>query len=326
MRYVITGVVGLALVGGIGAGVYSRYFHSEPPPTAPAFADVGGKLSTGDEFDRSARENPVRMLFEALTRYQREVRGGAHFTIEKQERVEGKPRHPEVPPVEVIDAWVRGDVPDPATNKTAIEVVMKWKVGARKPLGIGAEIRGTLFSERPAAEGGLDGMAVTWRPDAGRFTGGPLSSPVPPNVLIARQQSRYCMRDAGLYRSMLRTYEAWKARQDAGEFEFEYLGKKPIEKLGGAECHVVKRVCRRLEMDAFEFGGTAPVDPKVVAAEGFTEVTLYVDAARWLQLGSELYRTEPDGSRVLVGAYYFRDVELNPTVPPDTFTIAGLKK
>jgi hypothetical protein len=124
---------------------------------------------------------------------------------------------------------------------------------------------------------------------------------------------------------MLRTHEAWKARQEAGEFKFEYLGKKFFDKVG-RECHVIKRICARVEIDSFELGGTASTDPKVVAVEGFTEVTLYIDAERWLQLGSELYRTEPDGTRVLVGAYYFRDVELNPTIPPDTFTTAGLKK
>jgi outer membrane lipoprotein-sorting protein len=125
---------------------------------------------------------------------------------------------------------------------------------------------------------------------------------------------------------MLRTHEAWKARQDAGEFKVEYLGKKPIEKVGGVECHVVKRICQRTETDSFEFGAAANIEPQVVAVEGFTEVTLYVDARRWLQLGSELYRTEPDGARVLVGAYFFRDVQLNPTFPPDTFTVEGLKK
>ena len=67
-------------------------------------------------------------------------------------------------------------------------------------------------------------------------------------------------------------------------------------------------------------------DPKVVANEGFTEVTIFVDAERWVQVGTELYRTEPDGTRVLVGAYAFRDVQLNPDFPPDTFTPAGMKK
>jgi hypothetical protein len=321
MRHRLVVGVTLVLLTGLGAGVYTKYFTGEPPPVVPEFTpDTVTVLSTHDEFDRVAREDPVRMLAEALTRYQREVRGAIHFTLEKQERVQGKPSPPEAPPVEVIDVWVRGDVPDPETKKTAIEVMMKWKSGARKLFGFGAEIRGSLFSEKPKTEGGLDGKAVTWRPEA---TFSALSSPMDPNISIAKQQSRYCIRDAGLYRSMLRTYDAWKARQEAGEFQFEYLGKKPIDKLDGRVCHVIKRLCRSVEVDSFEVGGKATGDPK---AEGFTEVTLYIDAERWLQLGSELYRTDPDGTRVLVGAYYFRDVQLNPTVPPDTFTIAGLKK
>ena len=62
------------------------------------------------------------------------------------------------------------------------------------------------------------------------------------------------------------------------------------------------------------------------SAEGFTEVTIFIDIERWLQVGTELYRTEPDGTRVLVGAYYVRDVQLNPNFPPDAFTAETLKK
>jgi hypothetical protein len=124
---------------------------------------------------------------------------------------------------------------------------------------------------------------------------------------------------------MLRTYEAWKNRETAGELQCEYLGKRTPEHIG-RECHVVKRICPRVEIDAFEIGGTASTEPKMIAAEGFTEVTIYIDAERWLQVGTELYRAEPDGTRVLVGAYYFRDVQLNPSFPPEAFTAEGLKK
>jgi hypothetical protein len=318
MRYALAGVITLPLLAGIGVGVYAVYFQAQEAPDVPAFVDAGAKLSTHEEFDKLARENPVKMLDAALTRYQREVRGGAHFTMEIQERVKGNPKAPAAPPVQTIDAWVRGDVPDPPeSKKTAIEVMMRWTEGAKSVLFVGTVTR-SLFSERPRAEGGLDGEMLT-------EPAGPLGS-VKPNISVARQQSRYCMRDAGLYRSMLRTHQAWKACQEAGEFQFEYLGKKPVEKAGGRECHVIKRLCPRTETDSFELGGTASSDPKAIAAEGFTEVTISIDAERWLQVGSELYRTEPDGARVLVGAYFFRDVELNPTVPPDTFTVAGLKK
>jgi hypothetical protein len=319
MRFLlVTGLI-FALLAGLGVGAYFKYFRSDPTPEVQPLEDKGEKLSTQEEFDKLAREDPVKMLAEAVTRYQREGHKSAHFTLEKQERVKGAPKPPAMPPVELIDTWVSGDVPDHETKKTAIEVVMKWKQGAKKVLG--AEIRGTLFSERPGAKD--EGKVVSWRPDAWVKKLGP---PMAPNSEAAKDQSRYCIRDAGLYRSMLRTHDAWKARQEAGEFKFEYLGKKPIEALSGRECHIIKRICPRVEVDSFEIGGATNLDPKVVAVEGFTEVTLFIDAERWLQLGSELYRTEPDGTRVLVGVYHFRDVQLDQPIPPDTFTDDGLMK
>ncbi len=323
-RRLIIAIGLMAALTGAGFGAYALFFRGEPPPTAPVFTDAGDRLPTQEEFDKLAASDPVKTLDVCLTRYQREVKGGVRCTIEMQERVEGKPKPPLMPTVEVIDLLVRGDVPNPETKQTAIEVLMKWKSGAKKPqrIGFGAEIEGTLFSEKPKSDGGYDGKVVTWRPDAWTDK---LSSPLPPNNELARGQSRYCVRDAGLYRSMLRTHAAWLVRQKADELKIEYGGKKTHEKIG-RECHVIKRICPRIEIDAFEIGGTASTDPKVVAAEGFTEVTIFIDAERWLQVGTELYRTEPDGTRVLVGAYYFRDVQLNPSFPPDAFSPDALKK
>lgn len=321
MRGLLIATVTIALLSGLGFGFYSALFRGDPPPEAPVFNDTPTRqLAQGDEFEKLAHNDAVAMYEQCLSRYIREVTGGFHATLEKQERIKGKPAHPEMPPVEVIDLWVHGDVPDPVSHKTSIEVAMKWQSGAKSFLG--SEIRGTLFSEKPKAEGGYDGHVVTWRPNAA-FT--KLSSPVDPNNALAQGQSRYCIRDAGLYRSMLRTHEAWKIRQTAGELKTEYLGKQTPKQIG-RECYVIKRICPRIEMDSFEIGGTASTDPKVVANEGFTEVTIFIDTQRWLQLGTELYRTEPDGTRVLVGAYHFRNVQLNPTIPPDTFTAEGLKK
>lgn len=321
-RLMLRRLVGLAIVfallAGLGLGGYWQYsqlFQGEPLPPTPEFKDDGNRLPTQEEFDKLAESDPVKMLSACLTRYQREVTGGIHATLQKQERVKGKPDHPEMPPVEVIELWVRGDVPDPETKQTAIEVLMKWRSGAKSVLG--AEIRGTLYSQKPEAENGL-GKVRTWRPDALAFK---LSIPIVANSDPAKDQSRYCMHDAGLYRTLLRTHEAWKARKAAGELKTEYLGKRIVETLG-RECHIIKRICPRLEIDAFLIGGTPSTDPK----EGFTEVTIYIDAERWLQIGTELYRTEPDGTRVLLGAYYFRDVTLNATFSPDTFTVDELKK
>ncbi len=321
MHRLLVTAAAIVLLTCAGIGVYAKFFHGEPPPPTPIFDDDPNKrLAEAQQFEKYAREDPIELLAQCLSRYTREVKGGIHATLEKQERVKGRPKHPDTPQAEVIDLWVRGDVPDAQTHKTTIEVLMKWQSGAKSFLG--SEIRGTLFSERPKAEGGYDGKVVTWRPTASLSR---LSSPVDANSKLAQDQSRYCIRDAGLYRSMLRTHEAWKTRREAGELKTEYLGKKVVEKIG-RECHLIKRLCPRTEIDAFEIGGTAPNDPNVVANEGFTEVTIFIDAEWWLQVGTELYRTEPDGTRVLVGAYYFRDVQLNPSIPPDTFTPEGLKK
>lgn len=323
-RRVVIGIVLVASLVGAGYGGFVYFTRGTPPPPSPVFDDTGRTLPTQPEFDALAEKEPVKMLAACLSRYQREVRGGLRCTVEKQERIGGLPKHPEPPTVEVIDLRVRGDVPDPETKQTAIEVLVKWKSGAKKPpVPLAAEIEGTLFSELPPPQG-YGGKAVTWQP-AARF-GSPVRDPMDANSSIAKAQSRFCVRDAGIYRSMLRTHEAWKARQEAGEFRFEYLGTEKVAKAGGRECHKVRRICPRTELDAFELGGTASTDPKVVAAEGFTEVVIYIDRERWLQVATEVYRTEPDGTRVTVATYYFRDVELNPTFPPDTFTTAAFKK
>lgn len=314
--FVLWLLVGAGLAGYIWYGDNTR---GTPPPDSPKVEDTGDTLPTQAEFDALAESDPVKMLAACLIRYGREVHA-AHCTCEKQERVQGHPKPPEAPPVEVMDVWVRGEVPDTETKQTAVEIAVKWKSGAKSFLR--AEIVGTLYSERPEPAG-LGGKLVTWRPKA--FISA-LSTPFPPNNDLAQGQSRYSIRDGGFYRIMLRTHEAWKARQDTGEFKYEYLGIQKPPKTGGRECHVIKRICPRVEVDAFELGGTAPTDPKTVAAEGFTEVVIYIDRERWFQTATEVYRTEPDGTRVTVATYHFRDAEFNPTIPPDTFTVAGLKK
>jgi hypothetical protein len=311
-----------AASAGLGLGLYAKYFDSTSVPDVQPYIDDPTKpLVQTDEFEELARTNPVAMLGQCLSRYQREVKGGVRFTLRKQERVQGKPLPPDVPPVEVIEVWVRGDVPDPETKRTAIEVLMRWKSGARKPssdfTGLARPIEATLFSDKPAPEG-YGGKVVT-RPGVVQ----PISAPMDPSSQLAKGQSRFCIRDAGLYRSMLRTHAAWEARQAEGTLDVRYLGKQTPEHVG-RECYVIRRVCREAEVDAFEVGGKP--DPTAAASEGFNEVTIYIDAERWLQVGTELYRTGADGTRVLVGSYFFRDVELNPEFPADTFTAAGLKK
>lgn len=317
-RWMKSFILGLMLVAltGLGMGVYVRFFRDPPPPPeAPVFLDDHLRLPTSEEFAELARTDPVRMLDACLKRYQRETNGSFTATLIKKERVKGDPKPPKEPHEEVISLFVRGDVPDPTTNKPCIEVLMKWQSGARSFLG--SEIRGTLYSEKPPPEG-TSGKVTTWRPDARLAK----TSSIPAADPLAQGQSRYCIRDAGLYRGMLRTYDAWKHRQEAGTLTTQYLGTTPIAALDGRLCHVVERSCPEPEVDAFEVGGQPKTDARTVAAEGFTRVRIMIDVETWLQVGTELYR--PDGH--LLAAYYFRNPNLKPNLAPDTFTEAGLKK
>lgn len=307
--FVLGVMLSLILILAIGMGIYTRFIRSSPDfIDALVIADTAEPLPQSDEFEQLARSNPVEMLHQTLIRYQREVKQGFRAVLNKEERVKGK-----LMPREVIDVFVRGDVPNPTTGKTRIEVLMKWQSGAQKVLG--SEVSGTLYVEE---KGGNKDQIITWRPSA-LFK---KEHAIDVNGPSAQDASRYCIRDAGLYRGTLRTYDVWKQRKEEGILATEYLGRKPVEEAGGVECHIVKRICQTPEVDAFELGGTPDLRPESIAQEGFTEVTVMIDAKRWLQVGTELRRANGE----LVGAYYFRDIELDPSFATDTFSKDGLLK
>jgi hypothetical protein len=317
-RY-LAAFVALMLVFGLAFGVYGRFFYT-PPPLVDAPSHNGGTkpLSAAENFALLAEKDPVEMLDQCLTRYQREIKDGIKATLIKKERPNGNPAPPAEPREEVISLFVRGDVPESPDAKPCVEVLMRWQSGADTFLG--SEIRGTLFSDKPGAAG-TNGKIRIWRPEA------PFSklNSIPANDTTAQDSSRYCIRDAGVYRAMLRCYEAWKERKEAGTLKAEYLGTQIVEKAGGRKCYVVRRTCPTPEVDAFEVGGVADRSPENVARVGFTSVTLMIDVENWLQVGTVLERKEADGKSTLIGSYYFRDLDLHPQFAPDTFTEAGLK-
>lgn len=283
---------------------------AQPPPAGPEFTDTAATpLPTADEFERLAKTDPVAMYEKCLAHYQRTAKG-LSATLVKRERVGGEPL-PEQP--EVIQLAVRGDVPDPATGKHDIEVAMRWVSGAKTAFGF--EVRATVYSEKPKPEG-TGKELVTYRPNAILKT-----NALPPADPKAQAQSRYSIRDAGIYRGMLRTYDAWKQRKAAGTLKTEYVEKRAVAEVGGRVCHLIDRFAVAPEVDAFELGGEPSADPAVIARDGFTRVRVMIDAETWMQVGSELYR--PDGT--LLASYYFRNVDTNPSFGPDTFTVAGLK-
>src|SRR5215471_12462260 len=157
MRRGLIGLLAIALLSGLGVGVYARFFRTTALAETPRFEDTGDRLPTQEEFEALAKSDPVKLLEVCLTRYQREVKGGITATLVKRERVHGDPKPPKDPPEEAIRLAVRKDVPS-GDEKPHPQVRMVWEFGARKRL-IGT-ITGTLFIEEQG--GGKDKiMALT---------------------------------------------------------------------------------------------------------------------------------------------------------------------
>jgi hypothetical protein len=313
MRYLL--LLGLLLCAGVSGGIY-WYWSRPAPPLAHGeeFYDDQAPLPESSAFLRLLVDHrPIEALEKSLARYQREVRHGMTATLIKRERIYGLPRPPQEPIEEVIELAVRGDVPD-ENGRTHIQVRMVWRQGARSVLG--SPLRGVLYVEQ---QGPGQEKMLTYRPQA-------LLRPehyIAINDTSARSSSRYCIRDAGLYRGLLRTYTAWKQRQQAGRLQVHYRGTEAVDVVGGRVCHILERYCAEPEVDPFEIGGLPNLRAGDDPAElGVTRVRIYLDAERWLQLGSELYRA--DGH--LLASYYFHNVDLQPSFAPDDFTPQGLKR
>lgn len=268
-----------------------------PPPDAPP--------TEAEHFGKLAETDVVATLAACLSNYEKEATG-VRMTLAKRERVAGKLGEPEV-----VRVLATGDVPGP-DKKTAIRVRMIWDQGARKDF-LGNAVRGTVYDERAGAN-----QMLIYRPDAYILK----DHKIDLKDDLARRASRYCIKDAGLYRTMLRTYTAWKKRKDAGELNVTYLGKRAVPEVGGRECFVVKRTCKTTEVDPFALDEQPPTDPKIIDRDGFAEVTLFIDAERRLQLGTVLRRADGE----LVGEYFFRDVDLvKAEFPAEAFTPAALR-
>lgn len=242
-------------------------------PTAPPseYVDDGTTLPDNETMTRLARDNPVQFLEACLRRYGREVycySGELH----KQERLDGK-----LCPPEVIDFCFRED---------PYSVLMKWKEGIRL-------VRGSLYHECEN-----DGKALV-RPKLLNIV-----VEQDPEGRLARQSSRYTMKEFSIRQGTERTVRAWKAASDKGTLNVEYKGIQTIAELGGRKCHVLKR----------------HVNPP--EEEGLTTLEIAVDAETWLQTGSTL----TDGKGDLIGKYFFSVLTINPPMPDDTFTKASLKK
>jgi hypothetical protein len=169
-------------------------------------------------------------------------------------------------------------------------VVLDWKEGtrlAKRTLYVKGENRDKLLV-KPAGLAAIIGI-VERDPDGQE----------------ARKSGRYPLTEFGIKIGIQRTIAAWSNARKQDALHVAYQGIKPIKELGNRPCYVFQRTKYQ-----------APEE------DGVTEYTTYIDKETWLQTGSIL--SGADGQ--VIGEYFFRDIELNPSFDPNPFTKQALSK
>jgi hypothetical protein len=188
---------------------------------------------------------------------------------------------------------VRGKLRDPeeiavAFRERPFSVRMDWRKGATRAAR-------TLFVD------GEDGnqllvLGAGWRRIAGVVQRDPHGKD-------ALDEARYPITEFGIKIGTLHALKAWEVARNRGDLEVVYHGTRRVKELDGRVCWVLKRKAKEPEDD------------------GIIRSTFFFDKENWLLVGSIL-----DGEDSLIASYYFRDLQLNPDFPTDTFTREGLKK
>ena len=257
----------------------------ERPP--PVITDQGQPLPDAEQMTRLAREQPVEFITQCLLRYQRDVRCYA-LTMSKEERIDHT-----LQPQEVMEVAFREK-----SREESFSVFLKWDSGARK-------------AERVLFVAGENDDRMLVRPTpwwylAARGAGKPMKDGlvvVYPDSEEARSSGRFTIKEFGMYNGLARLLADWEAAQKKGALHVEYLGEQVVKETGDRTCHVLRR--------------TRFLKPE---RDGVTEQTVYIDKETWLQVGS--VARGPEG---LIGAYFYRNIVINPDLPADQFTPAGLK-
>lgn len=114
---------------------------------------------------------------------------------------------------------------------------------------------------------------------------------------------RYLINEFGIRFGAARTLDnIEKAKKAGGLISVRYEGIFEVPQLDNRRCYKLVR----------------KIDPP--QESGSSEAVIYIDVETFLQTGTVLRAA--DGS--LVGEYYFRDVRLNPTFPPEQFQKSAL--
>jgi hypothetical protein len=125
-----------------------------------------------------------------------------------------------------------------------------------------------------------------------------------PNGPEARKAGRYPITEFGIKIGTERTLASWVKARREDALHVAYLGAQRPKEAGNRLCYVLRRTRYKRPEEG-----------------GVTEATIYIDKETWLQVGSVLKGAEGE----LIGAYYFRDIQLNPDFRPGTFSAAVLK-
>jgi hypothetical protein len=190
------------------------------------------------------------------------------------------------------------EVMEVALREKPFSVFLKWDRGARRA-------ERALYVEGEHDDKLLVRPTPTWywlAKGAGRVKDGLVVVDVDGDD--ARHSGRFTIKEFGMYNGLARLLADWESARQKGALQVEYLGEQAVERAGGRPCYALRRTrFARPERD------------------GVTEQTVYIDKENWLQVGSVA-----SGAAGLVGAYYYRDVSINPEFAPDQFRPAALKK
>jgi len=124
----------------------------------------------------------------------------------------------------------------------------------------------------------------------------------------AKNTSRYLVSDFGMYIGARRSLSDMLKAQKSGTLSVAYYGTEKVARLDDRVCHKFVRV------------PCDPADKDGVWEDAIHELTIYIDAETWLQTGSILR----DAKGELIGEYFFRNIQLNPTFSPKQFTRGAL--
>jgi hypothetical protein len=127
-----------------------------------------------------------------------------------------------------------------------------------------------------------------------------------PESSLLMKYTRYPMNTFGLRQAMMRVLDSWKAAAREKTLHLQYLGLKKNSATGEAVCYTFHR------------GDYAHKEEDSVG-----DLMLYIDCMTLLQVGSVVRGVD---GKELLGEYYFRNIRINPTFPPEQFTEKMMKR